>query len=82
MRLRNIPGSREVIGESEFVVHSPESSAGKWAEIFGNNNPIRIEIGMGKGRFIICMPEEPHKPGIAAVENLYLKKCVFKIAVN
>ena len=35
MRLRNIPGSREVIGESEFVVHSPETSAGKWAEIFG-----------------------------------------------
>jgi len=41
-----------------------------------------VVCSMGKGRFIICMPEEPHKPGIAAVENLYLKKCVFKIAVN
>lgn len=58
MRLRNIPGSREVIGESEFVVHSPETSAGKWAEIFGNNNPIRIEIGMGKGRFITELAEK------------------------
>ena len=58
MRLRNIPGSREVIGESEFVVHSPETSAGKWAEIFGNTNPIRIEIGMGKGKFIHTMAKE------------------------
>lgn len=35
---------------------------------------------MGKGRFIICMPEEAHKPGIATEENRYLKKCVFKVA--
>lgn len=53
MRLRNIKGSREVIGGSDFVVHDEESRAGTWAEIFGNDHPIRIEIGMGKGRFIM-----------------------------
>ncbi len=53
MRLRNITGSREIIGESEFVIHDPEGQKGNWPEIFGNNNPIHIEIGMGKGQFIM-----------------------------
>ena len=55
MRLRNITGSREVIGESIYVVHDLETSAGKWREIFGNNNPVFAEIGMGKGRFVMEM---------------------------
>lgn len=55
MRLRNITGSREIIGESEFVIHEPEKQKGNWSEIFGNNNPVHIEIGMGKGRFIMDM---------------------------
>lgn len=37
---------------------------------------------MGSGRFIICMGEEPHKPGIAACGDRYLKKCVVKVAVS
>ncbi len=52
MRLRNIKGSREVIGTSEYVIHEPEKQKGNWKEIFGNGNPIHVEIGMGKGRFI------------------------------
>lgn len=52
MRLRNITGSREMIAESDFVVHEPENNKGAWKEVFGNDNPIRIEIGMGKGKFI------------------------------
>ncbi|MCI9199545.1 MAG: tRNA (guanosine(46)-N7)-methyltransferase TrmB [Lachnospiraceae bacterium] len=55
MRLRNITGSREIIGESVFVVHEPEQQKGNWRNIFGNNNPIHIEIGMGKGRFLMDM---------------------------
>ena len=55
MRLRNIPGSDEIINSSEFAVNEPESCKGKWAEIFGNNNPVHIEVGMGKGRFIMQM---------------------------
>lgn len=53
MRLRNVTGSREMIAESEYVVHEPELIKGKWQEEFGNENPIRLEIGMGKGRFLI-----------------------------
>lgn len=54
MRLRNITGSREYIADSDFVVHEPEKIKGNWGkEIFGNDNPIRVEIGMGKGKFIM-----------------------------
>lgn len=55
MRLRNITGSREVIGESRFVVHEPERCAGKWKDIFENEREIHVEIGMGKGRFLMEM---------------------------
>ena len=55
MRLRNIPGSKEVITESAYVVQNPETYKGKWNELFSNNNPIHIEVGMGKGRFIMDM---------------------------
>ncbi len=55
MRLRNITGSREMIAASRHVVHEEKSCRGKWREIFGNGNPIHIEIGMGKGRFIHAM---------------------------
>lgn len=52
MRLRNVPGSREAIAESKYAINNPEEYKGRWKEVFGNDNPIRIEIGMGKGRFI------------------------------
>lgn len=52
MRLRNISGSREVIAQSNLVVQDPFSQKGKWQEQFGNKNPIHIEIGMGKGKFL------------------------------
>ena len=58
MRLRNIAGSMEIIGESGFVVHSPERQKGNWPGIFGNNNPVHLEIGMGKGRFLMDMAKE------------------------
>ena len=54
MRLRNIPGARDVIADTSFCIKEPEKLKGKWAEeVFKNNNPIHIEIGMGKGQFIM-----------------------------
>ncbi|BBF44582.1 tRNA (guanine46-N7-)-methyltransferase [Lachnospiraceae bacterium KM106-2] len=52
MRLRNVKGAREAIEASAYVVDVPENQKGKWNEVFGNNNPIHIEVGMGKGQFI------------------------------
>ena len=55
MRLRNIRGSKDVIASCPFVVQEPENCRGRWAEVFGNENPIHIEVGMGKGRFLMDM---------------------------
>ena len=55
MRLRNVTGSREMIGESPFVVHEPEMQRGNWRSAFGNDRPVYAEIGMGKGRFLMDM---------------------------
>ncbi len=52
MRLRNVPGSRETIAESLFTVNEPENYKGQWKSFFKNDQPIHIEVGMGKGRFI------------------------------
>lgn len=55
MRLKNVPGAREVIADSEFVVLYPEQQKGNWAALFGNDDPVHIEIGMGKGKFLTGM---------------------------
>ena len=55
MRLKNIPGAREHIASSEYVIPDPTVLKGKWKERFGNDNPIMIEVGTGKGRFIMDM---------------------------
>lgn len=53
MRLRNIPRARDTISASPFVVQEPEKQKGVWSEVFGNDHPIHLEIGTGKGRFIL-----------------------------
>ena len=55
MRLRNIKGSREAIEINEYVINNPEDMKGKWKLFFGNSNPIHIELGIGKGRFITAL---------------------------
>ena len=55
MRLKNVKGANEVIKASNYVILNPDNYKGKWNEVFNNNNPIHIEIGMGKGDFIIGM---------------------------
>ena len=52
MRLRNIPRADETVSASPFVINEPVELRGRWNELFGNDNPIRIEVGMGKGRFL------------------------------
>jgi len=58
MRLRNIPGSREVIARSPYVIPEGEPIRGRWKERFKNEYPIEIEIGMGKGKFLMRLAAE------------------------
>ena len=53
MRLRNIRGSKDVIASCPFVVQEPESCRGRWAEIFGNENPIHIEVGIRRSTTLV-----------------------------
>lgn len=53
MRLRNIPGAQDAILESPYVIQKPEAHKGVWAEVFPKKQPLHIEVGMGKGRFLM-----------------------------
>lgn len=53
MRLRNLKNKSEIINNSEYAVKDSEKYIGKWNSLFDNSNPIYIEVGMGKGKFIV-----------------------------
>ena len=69
MRLRNVPGARETIIENQFSVQQPEQMKGKWAEVFQNDHPIHIEVGMGKGQFIIEMSRRNPEVNYIGIEK-------------
>lgn len=62
MRLRNKPWAKEKIATyPQYVIPNPEQYKGRWRELFGNDHPIHIEIGTGKGQFITGMAKaNPH----------------------
>lgn len=53
MRLKHVKGANEIIISGKYYVDTPSDYKGKWSSVFGNKNPINIEIGIGKGDFII-----------------------------
>ncbi len=57
MRLRNVPGSRQAVAESEYVISEEHmyTMKGRWQEAFDCSRPLFLEIGSGKGRFITEM---------------------------
>ena len=58
-RVRKQPGTREALMQyAPIVVLEPEQHKGKWNAVFGNDNPIRIEVGMGKGKFVSTLARQ------------------------
>ena len=55
MRLRNIPGAKDAIGDSIYVIQEPQKNKGHWDQVFPKAQPIHLEVGMGKGRFLMDM---------------------------
>ena len=53
MRLKHIKNAEEIISKSKYLVKSPRENKGNWNKVFNNDNNIEVEIGMGKGKFII-----------------------------
>ena len=55
MRLRNIPGADEIVASSPFCIQNPAEHRGQWKKLLNSPAPIHLEIGMGKGRFLMDM---------------------------
>jgi len=53
MRLKNVKNAKEIMAGGIYYIENPKEYKGCWNKVFSNNNPIYIEIGMGKGDFII-----------------------------
>lgn len=53
MRLRNVKNKEEILNGSKYLIKNPEEYIGKWDQLFEKKQPIYIEIGMGKGKFLI-----------------------------
>ncbi len=69
MRLRNVKGAGEKIAGSSLVVDEYGRIRGKWGDEFGNNNPIWIEIGMGKGKFMLEMAKKHPDVDFVGIEK-------------
>lgn len=69
MRLRNIPRAEGTIQSHHAVIKRPEDQRGCWEQVFGNKNPVHIEIGMGKGRFILNMAKKYPNVNFIGIER-------------
>ena len=69
MRLRNVPGSREAIAEHPLCILEENPQAGNWHTVFGNNHPIHIEVGMGKGQFLLTLAAENPQINYVGIER-------------
>ncbi len=55
MRYNVVKNANEIIEKSSYLIKNPRNYKNKWKDLFGNNNPICLELGMGRGSFIIGM---------------------------
>lgn len=69
MRLKKVKGAEELIEASKYILKNPKDYKGKFQAIFNNDNPICLEIGMGKGDFIIGMAEKYPEINFIGVEK-------------
>lgn len=69
MRLRNIPGAREAIQEHPVAIKNEKEKKGRWQEEFQNENPIYVEIGMGKGQFLLTLAKQNPEINYIGIER-------------
>ncbi len=79
MRYNVVKNAGNILENSKILVKNPENYKGKWKEVFGNNNPICLELGMGRGSFIIEMAKT--HPNINYI-GLELDKSQTATAIN
>ena len=70
MRLRHNPKADIAVENSEYVEQDPKARKGHWHDLFGNDNPIHIEIGMGKGNFIMTLASQNPDINYVGIERV------------
>ena len=70
MRLRHNPKADIAVENSEYVEQDPKSRKGHWKGLFGNANPIHIEIGMGKGQFLMSLASQNPDINYVGIERV------------
>lgn len=59
MRVRKRKGAEAMLADNpQYVISDPAACKGKWREVFGNDKPIHVEVGSGKGRFVTGMAKQ------------------------
>lgn len=69
MRLRNVKGAKEIIDASPLMIKDYINYKGNFKKIFNNDNPLHLEIGAGKGNFIINMAKNNPNINFLAIEK-------------
>lgn len=69
MRLRNVKGAKEMLEANPLVIQDICDKKGQWKDVFGNSKPIYIEIGMGKGQFILEMARRNPDKNFIGIEK-------------
>ncbi len=70
MRLRNIPRADAVLDACPLVIKEPDKLRGRWsADIFQNGHPVHIEIGMGKGQFLLALAKQNPQINYIGIER-------------
>lgn len=71
MRLRKVKNAAErlLVDNNHYYIENPIEHKGKWSNLFNNNNPIHIEIGCGKGQFMITLAKRNPNINYIAIEK-------------
>ncbi len=69
MRLKHIKDASNIINNSTYIIKNPYQYKGNWSHLFKNDNPIYIEIGCGKGKFIINNAQLNHNINYIGIEK-------------
>ena len=75
MKYVAVKGADKILSKSTYIVQRPDTLKNNWKEEFGNNNPIMLELGMGRGDMIIKMAQQNPKInyiGLELDDNQYL----------
>lgn len=68
MKYKSFKDADKIVSRSDYLINNPTSYKNKWNELFGNNNPIHLELGMGRGDFIINMAKAYPKINFIGLE--------------